>query len=250
MARSKRTSTRSVHSCSRWPRSRRRRGTPALRGRDVAQHFRSGSSSRTEFRRPRQRPIGRSNALTSTSAGFELESARTARGWALVHQDRWHDAERELSVAEATPFDAVRAEIFIDIAGIHTAYGDRPTAETFVARALDAPPLSPVVRDVLILCQAELALRARDLASSGQMLERLALDRPHPFFAFTARARLAQSTVVDRRAGSPDASRDRSGRDAPRSTPGSPAVPRSRSHTARRSRGRARPFDRYQGRRA
>ena len=35
-------------------------------------------------------------ALTATSAGFELESARAARGWALVHENRWADADTRI----------------------------------------------------------------------------------------------------------------------------------------------------------
>jgi DNA-binding SARP family transcriptional activator len=133
------------------------------------------------------------DALSATSAGVELEAARITRGWALVHENRMADAARELALAEATPFDAVRAEVLADIASIHSAYGDRSDAEGLIARATDAPHMSNVVRDMLHLTMAEIALRAGALGRAAELLDGLSLDRPHPTFAFLTRARLARA---------------------------------------------------------
>jgi LuxR family maltose regulon positive regulatory protein len=144
------------------------------------------------------------DALSASSAGLEVESARTGRAWALAHENRWGDAEREIALAESTPFDAVRTEVLVDIASIYAAYGDRPTAELFVRRALEAPRITPVVLDLLHLTQAELAVRVGDLAGAGRFLDGLPLESPHPYFSFTARAKLvrAQLSVASESPGS------------------------------------------------
>ena len=145
--------------------------------------------------------------LRATSAGLEVESARTTRVWALANQGRWDDALREMAVAEATTFDAVRAEVFVDLASTHAAYGSRTVAHALVARAFEGPPISSVMMDVARLTQAELGLREHDLERAAEHVDSIAWERPHPCFAFSARVLLvrAQLSVA---AGSADAERD------------------------------------------
>jgi ATP/maltotriose-dependent transcriptional regulator MalT/DNA-binding SARP family transcriptional activator len=136
------------------------------------------------------------DALSASSAGFEVESARTGRAWALAHENRWDDAEREIALAESTPFDAVRTEVLVDIATIHASYGDRETAEVFVRRALESPRLTAVVLDLLHLTQSELAIRSGELDRARGLVDALPVDSPHPYFAFKARVMLVRARIA------------------------------------------------------
>ncbi len=147
------------------------------------------------------------DALMATSAGLEVESARTSRAWALAHQGRWEESVREMAIAESTTFEAVRAEVYADIASIHASYGSRTIAESFVERALASPHASEVVLDVARLTQAELALRNDDVNRAAECLDRIAVDRPHPCFGFSTRVKLARA-MCSIASGSRDADRD------------------------------------------
>jgi LuxR family maltose regulon positive regulatory protein len=146
------------------------------------------------------------DALSSSSDGIEVESARTARGWALVHQNRWEDAEREFRVAEATPFEAVRAEVLVDIAAVHAAYGDRHTAEAYLRRAREVPSTPPVIVDMLRVTEAELLLRSGEPTRARAVLDHVRPNRPHPSFAFGARQMYLRA-VVAVATGAPDCDR-------------------------------------------
>ena len=147
------------------------------------------------------------DALKATSAGLEVESARTSRAWALANQDRWDDALREMGVAEATTFDAVRAEVFVDLASTHAAYGSRTVAHALISRAFEGPPISSVMLDMARLTLAELGLREDDLEGAKEQVDSISWERPHPCFAFSAHVLLvrAQLSVA---ADSTDAARD------------------------------------------
>jgi len=133
------------------------------------------------------------DALESTPSCMELEAARTSRAWALVYLNRWTDAEHELAAALATPFEAVKAEVFVDIASIHAAYGDRRVAEGFLARLADAPLIPSVVIDIVRLVKAELAIRAGNPEVARELINELDPARPHPSFAFSSRLRLVRA---------------------------------------------------------
>ena len=135
------------------------------------------------------------DALKATSAGLEVESARSSRAWALANQNRWDEALREMAVAEATPFDAVRAEVFVDLASTHAAYGSRAVAQALLARALDGTSISSVTRDIACVTQAELGLREHDLEYATERLDSIASERPHPCFAFAARVLLVRAQL-------------------------------------------------------
>lgn len=135
------------------------------------------------------------DALKATSAGFEVESARTSRAWALANQYRWDDALTEMAVAEATTFEAVRAEVFVDLASTHAVYGSRTVANSLIARALEGPSISPVTLDIARLTQAELGLRNRDLEQAAENLDSIAAELPHPCFAFQAHVRLVRAQL-------------------------------------------------------
>ena len=106
-------------------------------------------------------------ALTATSAGFELESARSARGWALVHQNRWAGGRARTCVWRSPRRSRLSGRrSSVDIAAIHSALGDRVDAEALIARAADAALISDVVRDMLDLTRAEIALRTSEFAEA------------------------------------------------------------------------------------
>ena len=169
------------------------RGHPPLRRRHVAEHRRSRCAPDVRARRLLAAASMAIEALTGTSAGLEVEGARTARGWALAHEDRWEESVQEMALAESTPFEAVKAEVFVDVASIHAAYGSRIAAESYVERAIGSALASEVVLDIARVTQAELALRIGDVARATECLNGIAANRPHPYFAFAARVKLARA---------------------------------------------------------
>ena len=138
---------------------------------------------------------GAIEALAETSAGLEIESARSTLAWAYAFNNQWDLAQEEMRRAQHTRFDAVRSEILIEHAQMHSMLGDRETAETLLAKALEAPRLPEVLNDLAKLTRAELALRRADLSTAQSELSDVDLNRPHPSLAFNARARFRAALV-------------------------------------------------------
>jgi ATP/maltotriose-dependent transcriptional regulator MalT/DNA-binding SARP family transcriptional activator len=146
------------------------------------------------------------DALSASSAGFEVEAARVLRGWALAHACRWDEATNEFRAAQGSSFDITRAETLSDIADTYLQFGDRHIAEALINRSLAVPRVPEITADQIHLFASELALRHRDQKTAVDELDAIALSRPHPTAGFASRVRLARANVAVC-AGIPDADR-------------------------------------------
>ena len=131
------------------------------------------------------------DALSGVRLGFEIETARIALIWALALKGDWESALLQMNDVEQTPFEAVRGEVLVELAEIHTRLGDATTAEGLVERAAADPALSEVFNDLIHLIRAEIELRRGDSQAAGVALAQINHERPHPTFGFVGRLRFA-----------------------------------------------------------
>ncbi len=146
------------------------------------------------------------DALSTSSAGFEVEATRVLRGWALAHESRWDEARIEFQAAEASRFQVTRAETLSEVADAYATFGDRSVAEVLLVQAAAVSRVPEVTADQIHLFAAELALRRGDHVAAHAELAAIALDRPHTMQGFMARVRFAFAQVAVA-AGTADAGR-------------------------------------------
>ncbi len=128
------------------------------------------------------------DALLATSAGLEVESARTTKSWALAHEGRWEESLDEMTLAESTPFDAVRAEALVDIASEFTLLTEVGLLPRRTLTGRGGLVSSPMLSSTLCALRKP-SSRCAALTSIVRMraFDAIATDRPHPCFAFSVR---------------------------------------------------------------
>ena len=147
------------------------------------------------------------DALATATAGFELETARIARSWALVHENRMEEAGQQF---QRRRDDTIRCRSR-RVARRHSLHS-RSVRGSVPSRGPHCPGdgrSAPVRRRSRHVAPDHGRDRtpSRIMEAGGGSFGRLALDRPHPSFAFLARARLATARLAVASSG-PTAQRD------------------------------------------
>lgn len=146
------------------------------------------------------------DALSTSSQGFEVVSARSLRGWALAHLNRWEEATLEFRAVQSSDFLIVRAETLTEIAETYALYADVGSADALLSRAASAESISSVTSDQIRLASASLEIRRGRYPEAMAALDAIAVDRPHAHQAFLAHVLLTKAHCAVAM-GSPDASR-------------------------------------------
>lgn len=135
-------------------------------------------------------------ALSTSSASFEVETARINRAWASVLMGNWTDALIDIGAAERSELAAYRGEIFMELASLHALLGDRVTANAYLRKAEAADRPLGAISDYGHLISALLEIRAGDADSARAAIGNIQPQRPHASFGFNSLVHLVEAEIA------------------------------------------------------
>lgn len=105
-------------------------------------------------------------ALSASSAGYELPGAHAARAWALAHLGHWQESLAELEVALSTDHALARDEVLQEAADIHCWYGDADVSQRLLDDLWPRVPENDLAR----VSAAQNLVRLRRLDDAARLL--------------------------------------------------------------------------------
>lgn len=136
------------------------------------------------------------DSLAATSAGPEMDTARTVAAWAHAHRGNVDRAASEVEEALASRFSRGRFEILLESADVLGAYVDPERGWSLVAEAEAVGPATAAERYYLQLVRAEALMRLGRPADAAAALAQIEPGRHTGYPGFYTRVALARATAA------------------------------------------------------